>query len=157
MSEYMDKKSCTDWAYLKEDTPFSEIFPDRHVPIRSIFPIIPREQGSPPCYVVDSSFLSQMQIDALAEQLFYMWQPECSSLEEAKDYIMQGLPLKTDWFNGASSSSPVVLFGLMDDEGVKSKREEELEELADLGEFAEAEYDLDFYGYDPDDYGLFGE
>lgn len=134
----MSKIKPNTWATLKEETPFNEIFPDRIVPVRSIFPIIPREAGSPPCYVVDSNLLSPEQVERLAQQLFEMWRPECQSLEEAKDYIQHGLPLKTDWFNGVSTSSPAILFGLMADEGFKSKREEELEELA------EYEDDLDF-------------
>ena len=113
--------NCQNWAYLKEKTPFNEIFPDHLVPICSIFSIIPREEGSPPCYIVDAQFLSDEQVDRLAQLLFEMWQPECESLAQAKEYIQQGLPLKVDWFSGAGTSSPAVLFGLMDDEGVRAK------------------------------------
>lgn len=141
----MEATQCQNWAYLKEDTPFNEIFPTRSVPIRSIFPIIPREAGSPPCYVVDPEFLTSDQINQLAEQLFYLWQPECESLQMAKDYISQGLPLKCDWFTGAGSSSPAVLFGLMDDEGFRDERDADLEDQ---------DYD-DNYNYDPDDYDLY--
>ncbi|HEY9608946.1 MAG TPA: hypothetical protein V6C93_06250, partial [Allocoleopsis sp.] len=108
--------------------------------------------GSPPCYVVDSAFLTQDQVDRLAQQLFEMWREE-TSLEEAKRYIINsGLPLKTDWFNGASTSSPAVLFGLMDDEGFGPKREdEEYWEEEEFREFREDEDDED------DDYVYFGE
>jgi hypothetical protein len=127
---------CQNWGHLKENTPFNEIFPDRRVPLRSIFSIIPREQGSPPCYIIDADFLTQEQISSLAQQLFELWRPECESIEQARDYIRQGLPLKTDWFNGAGSSSPALLFSLMDDEGFQDKDQE----------------DIDVYGYSPDDY-----
>lgn len=119
-------EQCQNWAWLKDETPFNEIFPNRQVPIVSIFPIIPRELGSPPCYVVDAKFLSLEQIDRLAQRLFEMWRPECASLEQARKYIFQGLPLKTDWFNGAGSSSPAILFGLMHDEGFGPNEEDEL-------------------------------
>ncbi len=111
------QNQCQNWAYLREGTPFDDVFPDRMVPIRSILPIIPRERGCPPCYIVDAQFLSHEQIDRLAQQLFELWRPECESLQHAKEYIANGLPLKTDWFNGCGTSSPAVLFGLMHDEG----------------------------------------
>lgn len=117
------QERCQSWAYLQKETPFNEIFLDRAVPIRSIFPIIPREEGSPPCYVIDARFLNPDQIDRLAQQLYEMWRDE-TSLEEAKRYIIEmGLPLKTDWFNGAGTSSPAVLFGLMHDEGFGLKED----------------------------------
>lgn len=136
---------CLSWAYLKDETPFNEIFPDRRVPIRSIFPITPREEGCPPCYIVDAQFLSQEQIDRLAQQLFELWRPECESLQQAKEYISNGLPLKTDWFNGAGTSSPAILFGLMHDEGFGPKEEDE--------EFGPQEEDEEY----DDDYIYFGE
>ena len=120
----MELTQCQSWASLKEETPFNEIFPTRQVPIISIFPIIPREVGSPSCYVVDAEFLTSDQIEQLAQRLFEMWRPECASFEQAKEYIARGLPLKTDWFNGASSSSPAILFGLMDDEGFRRAQDD---------------------------------
>lgn len=140
-------QECQNWAYLKENTPFNDIFPNRLVPIRSIFPIIPREYGAPPCYVVEGRFLSDEQIDQLAQRLFELWRPECESLRVAKEYIGGGLPLKTDWFNGAGTSSSAVLFGLMHDEGFGPK-EDEFE--------ANGDDDDDDDDYD-DDYVYFGE
>lgn len=113
----MNQTQCQNWGHLKPDTPFNEIFPDYIVPLRSIFPIIPREEGSPPSYIVNADFLTQEQIDRLAQRLFYLWRPECKSLEQAKVCIREGLPIKTDWFNGCGTSSPAILFGLMDDYG----------------------------------------
>lgn len=113
-TEAQDK--CQNWAYLREGTPFKEIFPTRRVPLKSPLPIVPREEGSPPCFIVDPAFLSADQIDSLAQMLFELWKPECKSFEQASDYIRQGLPLRTDWFNSVGSSSPAILFGLMDDQ-----------------------------------------
>lgn len=122
---------CQNWGYLKENTPFNEIFPDRSVPLRSIFPMIPREQGSPLCYIINADFLTQEQISSLAQQLFELWRPECQSLEQAKDYIRHGLPIKTNWFNGAGTSSPAVLFGLMHEEGFGRDKDEPEEDCED--------------------------
>lgn len=93
-------------AYLKENTPFSKIFPDGIVPIISIFPIIPREIGSPECYVVQPAALSAKQIEDLAVKLLEYWPTECLTLDEAIAYIRKGLPLRTDWFNSCSTSDP---------------------------------------------------
>lgn len=112
-TEAQDK--CQHWAYLREGTPFKEIFPTRRVPLKSAMPIVPREEGSPPCFVVDPAFLSTEQIDTLAQMLFELWRPECESIQQACEYIRQGLPLRIDWFTSVGSSSPTFFFGLMDD------------------------------------------
>lgn len=91
------------WALCKPESEFYQIFGDHLVPIRSLVPIIPREEGSPPCYVVLIEELELFQANALAEMLFQRWYPECKTLDQAKQYIMDGLPLKTSHFNGCGS------------------------------------------------------
>ena len=93
----------TCWGNCKSESEFYSIFGDQPVPIRSIVPIIPREEGSPPCYVVLGEKLGQAQVNALAEKLLNYWSPECRSIEQARQYILDGLPLKTSHFNGCSS------------------------------------------------------
>ena len=39
----------------------------------------------------------------MPEKLFQQWQPECESIEMAKQYMIDGLPLKTSHFNGCNS------------------------------------------------------
>lgn len=79
------------------------------MPIRSIIPIIPREEGSPPCYIVLGEKLEQAQVNALAEMLLEKWSPECSSIEQASQYILEGLPLKTSHFNGCGTNDRVLM------------------------------------------------
>ena len=93
----------TCFATCQAESEFYSIFGDRPVPIRSIVPITPREEGSPPCYVVLGEKLGQAQVNALAEMLFQRWSPECESIEQDKQYILEGLPLKTSHFNGCGS------------------------------------------------------
>ena len=91
------------WATCKRESVFYSIFGDDPVPIKSIVPIIPREEGSPPCYVVLVEKLEVAQANALAEMLLKRWSPECQSIEQAKQYILEGLPLKTSHFNVCGS------------------------------------------------------
>lgn len=91
------------WTTCKRESEFFEIFGNDQVPIRSMVPIVPREEGSPPCYVVLGKELGQAQVNALAERLLNYWSPECHSIEQARQYILDGLPLKTSHFNGCSS------------------------------------------------------
>jgi hypothetical protein len=93
--------SC--WGFLKEDCPFQSILGNGRVPIRSIVPIVPRKRGCPICYIVLGEQLTDEQVHLLAELLYEMWQPECSSIEEAITYIRQGLPLKTSWFRSVGT------------------------------------------------------
>lgn len=103
------------WANLKPDTPFSHLFPDGRVPIVSPLPIIPREVGSPPCYLVSGSLLTDGQLRELAELLWQRWQPECESLEQAIDYIRQNaLPLRTDWFTSFMSVDQGLMLSLVE-------------------------------------------
>lgn len=91
------------WATCKRESEFYVIFGGERVPIKSIVPIIPREKSSPPCYVVLVKELEVSQANTSAEILFQQWSPECQSIEQAKQYILEGLPLKTSHFTGCSS------------------------------------------------------
>ena len=104
------------WAELKPDTPFNQIFPDSKVPIKSIVPIIPDSEGSPPCYVIDAAFLSEDQIKELALGLYQTWRPKCTSVAMAIDYIRRGLPLSCEHFSGVATTNPAVLAMLLDDD-----------------------------------------
>lgn len=93
------------WGYLAGTTPFDSVFPDRRVPLISIFPITPREAGAPRCYLVDTKLLSDEQIAQLADMLWTLWRPECESAEAAAAYIrMEGLPLRTTWFGSVGTT-----------------------------------------------------
>lgn len=93
--------SC--WAYCKPESEFYSIFGSDPVPIKSIVPIIPREEGCPLCYLVLVDRLRVDQAEALAQAVFQQWFSECQSIEQARQYILEGLPLKTSHFNGCSS------------------------------------------------------
>ena len=103
------------WGYLKPNSPFTHIFPEGSVPLVSLFPIIPREEGCPPCYLVKGRALTDAQVEALA-QLLAQRDPNTAGypLEELKAYIRQDLPLKTEWFSGVGTSDVGVFFSLMD-------------------------------------------
>jgi len=98
------------WGYLNPDTPFAHIFPDGRVPLRSPFPIVPREAGAPLCYLVPGRELTEAQITALAEMLWEMWRPECDSIDQAAAYIRDdALPLRQDWFMGVGTNMRMML------------------------------------------------
>lgn len=90
--------SC--WANLKEESDLWEIFPSGSVPIVSIVPIIPREEGCPLCYVVKGTELTSEQLHKLAERIYQQWQPECVDLQQAIDYVLSDCPLKVSHFSG---------------------------------------------------------
>lgn len=93
------------FGVLKPDTPFSAVFPDSLVPLRSIEPFIPRDYNCPPCFEVDADKLTDEQIQQLAQKLYEQWQPECESIEQAIAYIREpGLPLKCEWFFGVTTA-----------------------------------------------------
>lgn len=92
------------YGHLKPNTPFSAVFPNSLVPLKSIEPLIPRDYGCPPCFDVDADRLTAEQIQQLAQMLYEQWQPECESIEQALDYIREpGLPLKCEWFTVVST------------------------------------------------------
>jgi hypothetical protein len=92
------------WGVLLEGTPFASAFPDRRVPLRSPWPIVPREEGAPRCYIVEGRLLSEQQVSALAHSLLEQWGDECSGLDEAIAYVRSGLPLRTTWFSVVGTS-----------------------------------------------------
>ncbi|WP_375470992.1 hypothetical protein [uncultured Nostoc sp.] len=92
-------------AYCNESSDFFPVFGNQAVPIRSIVPIIPREHGAPPCYVVLVDQLSESIIEQLAEMIFQEWQPECKSIQMAREYMLQdGLPLRTTHFSSVGTN-----------------------------------------------------
>ncbi len=93
----------TSHAYCSENSEFFSIFGSQAVPIKSIVPIIPREHGAPPCYVVLVEQLPLTIANQLAEMIYEEWQPECESLQMAKEYILQGLPLRITHFSGVGT------------------------------------------------------
>lgn len=94
--------SC--WASLKRDSEFYNLFPNGRVQILSIVPVIPREEGCPPCYLVLGNRLTPQQLEQLAQLLQRWWPHECQSLEQAKEYILrENLPLKTSHFDNVST------------------------------------------------------
>lgn len=98
------------WGHLKPDTPFAHIFPDGRVPLKGPLPIIPREGGAPPCYLIPGRELSEQQIQALAEMLWETWRPECESVEQAAAYIRgDALPLRAEWFSSVGTSMRAFL------------------------------------------------
>jgi hypothetical protein len=103
------------WGFLKHNTPFAKIFPDGKVPLISIFPIIPREDGYPECYLLDAKNLSNLDVAMLAQMVMQSWSDECRDIGVAIAYVRNGLPIRVDHFETVGSSSPALLFGLMDD------------------------------------------
>ena len=99
------------WGHLVDTAPFRSVFPDGRVPLKGVFPIIPREAGAPPCYLVDVGELSSEQVEQLAALLWELWRPECESVDQAIRYIHdEGLPLQVDHF----ASVATTRMGLVD-------------------------------------------
>ena len=121
------------WANLKPETPFNHLFPDGRVPIRSILPIIPREEGAPRCYLVPGDKLTAEQIMGLAQIIWRQWHPECQTLEQAIAYIRDdALPLKTDWFTSISGIDQGTMIALAEfGEELRSLFDEDWDELDD--------------------------
>jgi hypothetical protein len=98
------------WGHLKEGTPFAHIFPDGRVPLKGPLPIVPREAGAPPCYLVPGHELSDDQIAALAAMLWETWRPECESAEQAAAYIRaDALPLRAEWFSSVGTDMRIFI------------------------------------------------
>ena len=91
------------WAYTKPESDLYQIFGDHPVPIRSIVPVIPREEGCPLCYMVIGWKLPDEQLAALSYKLYNQWQPECVSVAQARGYILEGLPLQTCHFSNVGT------------------------------------------------------
>lgn len=88
-------------ASLKPDTPFNHLFPGDKVPIKSIQPVT---NGEDNFYIVDAEYLGTSQVEGLANILYQLWQPKCESIDQAIEYIEEGLPIKADWFTGVETS-----------------------------------------------------
>jgi hypothetical protein len=92
------------WGRINQDSELYSIFGDSEVPIVSIVPFIPREDGCPPCYMVKGNALSPELLEKTASLILQQWQEECTSLEVAKQYIINnGLPLLTTHFSSVFS------------------------------------------------------
>lgn len=91
------------FAYLKQDSELRSIFPSGTVPIVSIVPAVPREEGAPLCYWVKGSELSEEQLHQLAELIFETWRPECESYDQALASVLNDLPLRTTHFSGCGT------------------------------------------------------
>lgn len=91
------------WGKINQSSELYSVFGDIDIPILSIVPMIPRERGCPLCYVVLGSQLDKEVLEKMAQKLFERWQSECESLEMAKAYIKQGLPVQTSHFQFVSS------------------------------------------------------
>lgn len=118
----MDDQTLPDGIFgiLRADTPFRGIFPDGFVPLKSLVPFIPREEGSPLCYEVDASRLTDEQRLQLATDLFQRWNSEWESVEAEIAYIADpGLPLQLAWFRGFTVSGFDQLLPLL---GLSSDR-----------------------------------
>ena len=100
------------WGVLEADTPFNNIFPDRVVPLLSIYPIIPKAEGCPPCYLVNGRELQPDAVNALITVLREK-EPDTEGHpdEELRQYIYDGLPLKVDWFTGVATTDPSIVTG----------------------------------------------
>jgi hypothetical protein len=87
------------YGILKTETPFTEIFPNRLVPLVNAEAVtIPDQVKAPPCFIVDAKGLSLLQTAQLAKLVFRVWRSRCQNLADAENYVKTGLPLKTDWF-----------------------------------------------------------
>jgi hypothetical protein len=111
-------------ARLKPETPFTSLFPEGSMPVRSIVPI-KTDQGT--FYIVNAKQLMPEQIQGLGELLLKNGQgvprifrggsfprEHSLSMEEAIAYIHEGLPVRTDWFDGAGTNNSRIFFSMMD-------------------------------------------
>lgn len=92
------------WANLQPGTPFAHIFPDGEVPIVSIVPIRPNNGQGPLSYVVEASQLSDLQIYDLAALLLQRHPSGFPSIDDAVDYVSDGLPIVCEWFSGCGTT-----------------------------------------------------
>jgi hypothetical protein len=90
------------YATLKEETPFNHLFPDNDVPIISLSPVH-LGNGAPLCYVIDATYLSDFQINQLAEMTYQKYHPECTSIEMAIEYVRRGVLVDCIHFSGMTT------------------------------------------------------
>jgi hypothetical protein len=96
------------YGFLKADTPFAEIFPQRIVPLTSTKPVVISNSQAPPCFIVDGEKLSALQITQLGRLILRVWGTQCQNLDDARSYVKTGLPLASDWFLRVETSRPQV-------------------------------------------------
>ncbi|MBN3924017.1 hypothetical protein [Nostoc sp. NMS4] len=101
------------YGTLKDDTPFSQFFPENQVPIISLIPLVPG-LGAPECYVIDPKHLTKKQIADLAELVYQKRKPECTSLEMAIQAVESGLPLERKWFSAVTTTDLAEYMKLVD-------------------------------------------
>ena len=102
------------WANLQPGTPFAHIFPDGEVPIVSIVPIRPNNGQGPLSYVVEASQLSDLQIYDLAALLLQRHPSGFPSIDDAVDYVSDGLPIECEWFSGCGTTQYSLVAALME-------------------------------------------
>ncbi|MEH2236012.1 hypothetical protein [Nostoc sp.] len=107
-----NNQSAKTYGFLKDNTPFNWLFPDNKVPIISLVPVRLTPEA-PPCYVVDSQYLTKKQIKELAILLFQELE-NCTSFKMAIQIVKGGLPLTHTWFSGVETSDAGEFFRLMD-------------------------------------------
>lgn len=98
-------------ARLKPETPFSDLFPEGSIPVRSILSTT-TDQGE--FYIVNDKQLIPNQLKGLAQMLLNNGQG-VPTLEDAIAYIQgEGLPIRTSCFSGVGTNNPGLFFSLMD-------------------------------------------
>ncbi|MEH2135407.1 hypothetical protein [Nostoc sp.] len=101
------------WGIIETESVFYEIFKNTRIPIRSIVPFVPREEGMPLCYMVLTKDLPNDAIEKLSRKIYEVWKPECKNLQQARDYLLaNGLPLKTSHFSGVGSDDYFQMTGV---------------------------------------------
>ena len=107
------------WGVLVEGTYVASLFPDRLVPLRSVFPMRPSDENAPLCYMLEGSLLDEPTVIELAKLL-----KQADSNAEKEDlatlvaYVKKGLPLSLNWFVGAGTIKPIVDNGLYNFENI---------------------------------------
>lgn len=102
------------WAIPRIDAPFAHIFPEGEVPLISITPIRPNNGQGPPSYAVDVAQLSEPQIYGLAELLLQKHPSDFLSVDDAADFIRDGLPIMCEWFSGVCTTQYSLVAALME-------------------------------------------
>lgn len=95
-------------ARLNPDDPLWAIFPAGEVPLLSVIPL-PINGFPELCYLVDGLKLTEQQLNKLSNDLFLMWASEIDSVQVARDYILDGLPMLLSRFAGTETNDPSVM------------------------------------------------
>lgn len=91
------------WGYLKEDSEYRKLLGVEKIPIMSIVPIIPGEDGNPLCYQLSHKELKEGQIEDLAQKLIKKYPADFPDIDSAIAYIKTGLPLQSSHFSSVGS------------------------------------------------------